>query len=151
MPLPLLVDASPTQSCKPVLPSPSSSAAAASSSGSRRSSGRNQGVHELSACELLIVELVRHDDSWPFMKLVTRTQVSWVTEQTNKRASERQPRATSRSRSSAQVPDYYDIISKPMALSTIREKVNNCQYLNSGIPNSHTTHTHTHIWQLGPD
>ncbi|XP_019734455.1 bromodomain adjacent to zinc finger domain protein 1A isoform X2 [Hippocampus comes] len=99
---PSAADAAPTQSCKPVLPSPSS--AGASSSGSRRSSGRNQGVHELSACELLIVELVRHDDSWPFMKLVTRTQV----------------------------PDYYDIISKPMALSTIREKVNNCQYLNSG-------------------
>ncbi|XP_051942047.1 bromodomain adjacent to zinc finger domain protein 1A isoform X2 [Hippocampus zosterae] len=94
--------AAPTQSCKPVLPS--ASGAGASSSGSRRSSGRNQGVHELSACELLIVELVRHDDSWPFMKLVTRTQV----------------------------PDYYDIISKPIALSTIREKVNNCQYLNSG-------------------
>ncbi|XP_057716248.1 bromodomain adjacent to zinc finger domain protein 1A isoform X2 [Corythoichthys intestinalis] len=73
-------------------------------SGSRRSSGRNRGVHELSALELLIVELVRHDDSWPFMKLVTRTQV----------------------------PDYYDIITKPIALSTIREKVNNCQYLNTG-------------------
>ncbi|KAM9786455.1 bromodomain adjacent to zinc finger domain protein 1A isoform X4 [Syngnathus typhle] len=78
--------------------------AAASSSSSRRSSGRNQGVHELSACELLVVELVRHDDSWPFMKLVTRTQV----------------------------PDYYDIISRPIALSIIREKVNNCQYLNAG-------------------
>ncbi|XP_054653508.1 bromodomain adjacent to zinc finger domain protein 1A [Dunckerocampus dactyliophorus] len=84
---------------KPVLPS-----AASSSSSRRRSSGRNHGVHELSACELLIVELVRHEDSWPFMKLVSRTQV----------------------------PDYYDIISKPMALSTIREKVNNCQYLSAG-------------------
>ncbi|XP_061898479.1 bromodomain adjacent to zinc finger domain protein 1A-like [Entelurus aequoreus] len=87
----------PAQPCKPVLPPPSPSS-------SRRSSGRNHGVHELSACELLIVELVRHEDSWPFMKLVSRTQV----------------------------PDYYDIISKPMALSTIREKVNNCQYLSAG-------------------
>ncbi|KAK2892310.1 bromodomain adjacent to zinc finger domain protein 1A isoform X2 [Channa argus] len=84
----------------PVLPSSSSS----SSSSSRRSSGRNHGVHELSACEQLIVELVRHEDSWPFMKLVSRTQV----------------------------PDYYDIIKKPIALSTIREKVNNCEYQSSG-------------------
>ncbi|XP_036449468.1 bromodomain adjacent to zinc finger domain protein 1A isoform X2 [Colossoma macropomum] len=67
---------------------------------SRRSSGRNLGVHELSACEQLTVDLVRHEDSWPFMKLVSRTQV----------------------------PDYYDIIKKPIALSTIREKVNNCEY-----------------------
>ncbi|KAL0968967.1 hypothetical protein UPYG_G00220600 [Umbra pygmaea] len=70
------------------------------SSSSRRSSGRNQGVHELSACEQLTVELVRHEDSWPFMKLVSKTQV----------------------------PDYYDIIKRPIALSTIREKVNNCEY-----------------------
>uniref|UniRef100_A0A3B4BUB3 Bromodomain adjacent to zinc finger domain protein 1A n=1 Tax=Pygocentrus nattereri TaxID=42514 RepID=A0A3B4BUB3_PYGNA len=42
---------------------------------SRRSSGRNLGVHELSACEQLTVDLVRHEDSWPFMKLVSRTQV----------------------------------------------------------------------------
>ncbi|XP_039529838.1 bromodomain adjacent to zinc finger domain protein 1A isoform X3 [Pimephales promelas] len=69
-------------------------------SSNRRSSGRNLGVHELSACELLTVDLVRHEDSWPFKKLVTRTQV----------------------------PDYYDIIKKPIALSTIREKVNNCEY-----------------------
>ncbi|TRY59513.1 hypothetical protein DNTS_017620 [Danionella cerebrum] len=71
-----------------------------SSSSSRRSSGRNQGVHELSACEVLTVDLVRHEDSWPFIKLVSRTQV----------------------------PDYYDIIKKPIALSTIRERVNNCEY-----------------------
>ncbi|XP_030574550.1 bromodomain adjacent to zinc finger domain protein 1A isoform X2 [Archocentrus centrarchus] len=77
---------------------------AASSSSSRRSSGRNQGVHELSACEQLTVELVRHEDSWPFMKLVSRTQV----------------------------PDYYDIIKKPIALNTIREKVNNCEYQTAG-------------------
>uniref|UniRef100_A0A8C8EZY8 Bromodomain adjacent to zinc finger domain protein 1A n=1 Tax=Oncorhynchus tshawytscha TaxID=74940 RepID=A0A8C8EZY8_ONCTS len=70
------------------------------SSSNRRSSGRNLGVHELSACEQLTVELVRHEDSWPFMKLVSRTQV----------------------------PDYFDIIKKPIALSTIREKVNNCAY-----------------------
>uniref|UniRef100_A0AAY4A062 Bromodomain adjacent to zinc finger domain protein 1A n=1 Tax=Denticeps clupeoides TaxID=299321 RepID=A0AAY4A062_9TELE len=69
-------------------------------SSSRRSSGRHQGVHELSACEQMTVELVRHEDSWPFKKLVSRTQV----------------------------PDYYDIIKKPIALSTIREKVNNCEY-----------------------
>ncbi|KAK5610157.1 Bromodomain adjacent to zinc finger domain protein 1A [Crenichthys baileyi] len=78
--------------------------AASSSSSSRRSSGRNQGVHELSACEQLTVELVRHEDSWPFMKLVSKTQV----------------------------PDYYDIIRKPIALSTIREKVNNCEYQTAG-------------------
>ncbi|XP_041710710.1 bromodomain adjacent to zinc finger domain protein 1A isoform X1 [Coregonus clupeaformis] len=70
------------------------------SSSNRRSSGRNLGVHELSACEQMTVELVRHEDSWPFMKLVSRTQV----------------------------PDYFDIIKKPIALSTIREKVNNCEY-----------------------
>uniref|UniRef100_A0A8C0VC47 Bromodomain adjacent to zinc finger domain protein 1A n=1 Tax=Cyanistes caeruleus TaxID=156563 RepID=A0A8C0VC47_CYACU len=66
----------------------------------RRSSGRQGGVHELSAFEQLIVELVRHDDSWPFMKLVSKIQV----------------------------PDYYDIIKKPIALNIIREKVNKCEY-----------------------
>uniref|UniRef100_A0A671DWA7 Bromodomain adjacent to zinc finger domain protein 1A n=1 Tax=Rhinolophus ferrumequinum TaxID=59479 RepID=A0A671DWA7_RHIFE len=66
----------------------------------RRSSGRQGGVHELSAFEHLIVELVRHDDSWPFLKLVSKIQV----------------------------PDYYDIIKKPIALNIIREKVNKCEY-----------------------
>ncbi|KAG9481091.1 hypothetical protein GDO78_010372 [Eleutherodactylus coqui] len=68
--------------------------------GNRRSSGRNQGVHELSACEQLVVELVRHDDSWPFMRLVSKIQV----------------------------PDYFDIIKRPIALNIIREKVNKCEY-----------------------
>ncbi|XP_039112913.1 bromodomain adjacent to zinc finger domain protein 1A isoform X1 [Hyaena hyaena] len=67
---------------------------------SRRSSGRQGGVHELSAFEQLVVELVRHDDSWPFLKLVSKIQV----------------------------PDYYDIIKKPIALNIIREKVNKCEY-----------------------
>uniref|UniRef100_A0A5F8H370 Bromodomain adjacent to zinc finger domain protein 1A n=1 Tax=Monodelphis domestica TaxID=13616 RepID=A0A5F8H370_MONDO len=66
----------------------------------RRSSGRQSGVHELSAFEQLVVELVRHDDSWPFLKLVSKIQV----------------------------PDYYDIIKKPIALNIIREKVNKCEY-----------------------
>ncbi|XP_027891149.1 bromodomain adjacent to zinc finger domain protein 1A [Xiphophorus couchianus] len=87
----------PSKTVLPVLPTTSLSS-------SRRSSGRNQGVHELSACEQLTVELVRHEDSWPFMKLVSKTQV----------------------------PDYYDIITKPIALSTIREKVNNCEYQTAG-------------------
>ncbi|KAG7238083.1 hypothetical protein INR49_031437 [Caranx melampygus] len=91
----------PAKRSRPVLPLSSSSSP---SSSSRRSSGRNHGVHELSACEQLTVELVRHEDSWPFMKLVSRTQV----------------------------PDYYDIIKKPIALSTIREKVNNCEYQTAG-------------------
>lgn len=30
------------------------------------------------------------------------------------------------------MPDYYDIIKKPIALSTIREKVNNCEYQTAG-------------------
>ncbi|XP_075048799.1 bromodomain adjacent to zinc finger domain protein 1A isoform X2 [Mixophyes fleayi] len=68
--------------------------------GSRRSSGRHHGVHELSACEHLVVELVRHDDSWPFMRLVSKIQV----------------------------PDYFDIIQRPIALNIIREKVNKCEY-----------------------
>nr|XP_023689343.1 bromodomain adjacent to zinc finger domain protein 1A [Paramormyrops kingsleyae]XP_023689344.1 bromodomain adjacent to zinc finger domain protein 1A [Paramormyrops kingsleyae] len=80
--------------------SPKAKVVLATSTSNRRSSGRNQGVHELSACEQLTVELVRHEDSWPFMKLVSKTQV----------------------------PDYYDIIKKPIALSIIREKVNNCEY-----------------------
>ncbi|KAF7474055.1 bromodomain adjacent to zinc finger domain protein 1A isoform X2 [Marmota monax] len=66
----------------------------------RRCSGRQGGVHELSAFEQLVVELVRHDDSWPFLKLVSKIQV----------------------------PDYYDIIKKPIALNIIREKVNKCEY-----------------------
>ncbi|XP_018422559.1 PREDICTED: bromodomain adjacent to zinc finger domain protein 1A [Nanorana parkeri] len=68
--------------------------------GNRRSSGRHQGVHELSACEQLVVDLVRNDDSWPFMRLVSKYQV----------------------------PDYFDIIRKPIALNIIREKVNKCEY-----------------------
>ncbi|TSO25194.1 Bromodomain adjacent to zinc finger domain protein 1A [Bagarius yarrelli] len=74
--------------------------APSSSSSNRRCSGRNFGVHELSVYEQLTVDLVRHEDSWPFMKLVSKTQV----------------------------PDYYDIIKKPIALSIIRERVNNCEY-----------------------
>lgn len=35
---------------------------------------------------------------------------------------------------SIQVPDYYDIIKKPIALNTIREKVNNCEYQTAGEP-----------------
>lgn len=35
---------------------------------------------------------------------------------------------------SVQVPDYYDIIKKPIALNTIREKVNNCEYQTAGEP-----------------
>lgn len=70
----------------------------------RRSSGRGHGVHELSTCENIIVDLVRHEDSWPFIKLVSRTQV----------------------------PDYYDVIQKPIALSIIREKLNSCEYQNAG-------------------
>ncbi|KAM6973255.1 bromodomain adjacent to zinc finger domain protein 1A [Aplochiton taeniatus] len=96
---PVAADVAPSSKPKPVLPVLSSSA----SSSSRRSSGRNHGVHELSALEQLTVELVRHEDSWPFMKLVSRTQV----------------------------PDYYDFVKKPIALSTIREKVNNCEYKTS--------------------
>lgn len=42
----------------------------------RRSSGRQGGVHEFSAFEQLVVELVRHDDSWPFLKLVSKIQVT---------------------------------------------------------------------------
>ncbi|KAJ4919345.1 hypothetical protein JOQ06_000760 [Pogonophryne albipinna] len=57
-----------------------------------------------TACEQLVVELVRHDDSWPFIKLVSRTQV----------------------------PDYYDIVKSPIALSIIREKVNTCEYQTAG-------------------
>ncbi|XP_063803947.1 bromodomain adjacent to zinc finger domain protein 1A [Pseudophryne corroboree] len=68
--------------------------------GNRRSSGRHHGVHELSACEHLVVELVRHIDSWPFMRLVSKYQV----------------------------PDYFDIIQRPIALNIIREKVNKCEY-----------------------
>ncbi|XP_075700265.1 bromodomain adjacent to zinc finger domain protein 1A isoform X2 [Rhinoderma darwinii] len=68
--------------------------------GNRRSSGRQQGVHELSACEQLVVELVRHNDSWPFMRLVSKIQV----------------------------PDYFDIIKRPIALNIIRENVNKCEY-----------------------
>ncbi|XP_053093526.1 bromodomain adjacent to zinc finger domain protein 1A isoform X1 [Pangasianodon hypophthalmus] len=83
-----------------VSPKNKMSLAPSRSSSSRRCSGRNLGVHELSVCEQLTVDLVRHEDSWPFMKLVSRTQV----------------------------PDYYDIIKKPIALSIIREKVNNCEY-----------------------
>uniref|UniRef100_UPI00358F9370 bromodomain adjacent to zinc finger domain protein 1A-like n=1 Tax=Myxine glutinosa TaxID=7769 RepID=UPI00358F9370 len=66
----------------------------------RRSSTRHSGVHELSTCEKLAVELVRHEDSWPFLRPVLRSHV----------------------------PDYYDIIKQPIALNMIREKLNSCHY-----------------------
>ncbi|TKS87272.1 Zinc finger domain protein 1A [Collichthys lucidus] len=65
----------PSKASRPILLVAAPSSSSSSSSSSRRSSGRSHGVHELSACEQLTVELVRHEDSWPFMKLVSRTQV----------------------------------------------------------------------------
>ncbi|KAF3830749.1 hypothetical protein GH733_004749 [Mirounga leonina] len=70
---------------------------------SRRSSGRQGGVHELSAFEQLVVELVRHDDSWPFLRLVSKIQV----------------------------PDYYDIIKKPIALNIIPEFIDDIELMFS--------------------
>ncbi|XP_032803857.2 bromodomain adjacent to zinc finger domain protein 1A isoform X3 [Petromyzon marinus] len=70
---------------------------------SRRSSSRHSGTHELTACEQLVIELIRHIDSWPFLKLVQRSQV----------------------------PDYYDIVKKPIALNVIREKLNSWEYASS--------------------
>lgn len=61
-----------------VSPKNKMSLAPSNSSSSRRCSGRNLGVHELSLCEQLTVDIVRHEDSWPFMKLVSRTQVNYV-------------------------------------------------------------------------
>ena len=111
-----------------------------SSSSNRRSSGRNHGVHELSACERLTVELVRHEDSWPFIKLVSRTQVH---DHTPVHASHLYtPVHYSLTHSLTfvnpmfscclKLPDYYEIIQRPIALSIIREKVNNCEYKTSG-------------------
>eukprot|EP00066_Takifugu_rubripes_P028873 XP_011618139.1 PREDICTED: bromodomain adjacent to zinc finger domain protein 1A [Takifugu rubripes] len=103
----------PPKPSKPVTPSASCS---------RRSSGRSHGIHELSTCEQLIVELVRHQDSWPFMKLVSKTQV----------------------------PDYYDIIKKPIALNTIREKVNNCEYQSAGEFIADVTLMFSNCFQYNP-
>lgn len=75
------------------------------------------------------MELVRHEDSWPFMKLVSRTQVH--ARDRNYLSVLLRLVLTCLS-TCAQVPDYYDIIKKPIALSTIREKVNNCEYQTAG-------------------
>lgn len=63
------------------------------------SRGSNK-VHQLRQCEEVVHDLVKHDDSWPFMKPVSKKQV----------------------------PDYHQIISRPMDFSTIRTKINNYGY-----------------------
>ncbi|XP_051565444.1 bromodomain adjacent to zinc finger domain protein 2B [Myxocyprinus asiaticus] len=57
---------------------------------------------DLAMCRLLLGELERHQDSWPFLTPVN-------------------PKS---------VPGYRKIIKKPMDLSTIRDKLSNSQYLN---------------------
>ncbi|XP_051998007.1 bromodomain adjacent to zinc finger domain protein 2B isoform X2 [Xyrauchen texanus] len=58
--------------------------------------------NDLAMCRLLLGELERHQDSWPFLTPVN-------------------PKS---------VPGYHKIIKKPMDLSTIRDKLTNSQYLN---------------------
>uniref|UniRef100_F6VYS8 Bromodomain adjacent to zinc finger domain protein 1A n=2 Tax=Ciona intestinalis TaxID=7719 RepID=F6VYS8_CIOIN len=67
-------------------------------SGSKR---RSTGVwKELSVCAEILSELIKHKESWPFLDPVSKKQV----------------------------PDYYDIIKKPMDLGTIHRKLKNVQY-----------------------
>ncbi|XP_061168116.1 bromodomain adjacent to zinc finger domain protein 1A-like isoform X2 [Saccostrea echinata] len=65
------------------------------------SSRGNSKVQSLKVVQDIINDLVKHEDSWPFLKPVSKKLV----------------------------PDYYDIIAIPMDFSTIRNKLNNYEYV----------------------
>ncbi|KAL3873559.1 hypothetical protein ACJMK2_036658 [Sinanodonta woodiana] len=64
------------------------------------SSRGNTKVQQLKMFEEVVMELINHEDSWPFLKPVDKKLV----------------------------PDYYEIIEKPMDFSTIRNKINKFHY-----------------------
>lgn len=66
---------------------------------SSSSRGSNK-VHQLRQCEEVVHDLVKHDDCWPFLKPVNKKLV----------------------------PDYHQIITRPMDFATIRNKINNYGY-----------------------
>ncbi|XP_022332598.2 bromodomain adjacent to zinc finger domain protein 1A-like [Crassostrea virginica] len=65
------------------------------------SSRGNSKVQTLKVLKDIVTDLVKHEDSWPFLKPVNKKLV----------------------------PDYYDIIAIPMDFSTIRNKMNNFEYV----------------------
>ncbi|XP_069119018.1 bromodomain adjacent to zinc finger domain protein 1A-like [Argopecten irradians] len=67
------------------------------------SSRGNSKVQHMKICEDLVVELVKHEESTPFLKPVSKKLV----------------------------PDYHDIISCPMDFSTIRNKINSFIYTDA--------------------
>lgn len=60
----------------------------------------NNKVYQLKACEEIVNDLMKHEDSWPFLRPVSKKMV----------------------------PDYYDIIKEPMDFSTIRNRIHKYQY-----------------------
>ncbi|XP_060068944.1 bromodomain adjacent to zinc finger domain protein 1A-like [Ylistrum balloti] len=67
------------------------------------SSRGNSKVQHMKICEDLVLELVKHEDSTPFLKPVSKKLV----------------------------PDYHDIIACPMDFSTIRNKINSFIYTDA--------------------
>eukprot|EP00058_Branchiostoma_floridae_P024695 XP_002610185.1 hypothetical protein BRAFLDRAFT_216893 [Branchiostoma floridae] len=70
---------------------------------SRRLSSGLRGGEEVgwtTKCEILLTELVKHQDAWPFIKPVSRKEA----------------------------PDYYKLVRKPMDLSTLRTNFNQMAY-----------------------
>lgn len=65
------------------------------------SSRGNSKVQSLKVVQDIVNDLVKHEDSWPFLKPVNKKLV----------------------------PDYYDIIAIPMDFSTIRNKMNSYEYV----------------------
>nr|CAB3225094.1 bromodomain adjacent to zinc finger domain protein 1A [Phallusia mammillata] len=93
---------------------PSSAKKSTSESRRERSTRRNDDTPEksnnrrratgvwkdLASCEEILSELIKHKDSWPFVEPVSKKAV----------------------------PDYYDIIKKPMDLGTVHKKMKEVQY-----------------------
>nr|XP_023021015.1 bromodomain adjacent to zinc finger domain protein 1A [Leptinotarsa decemlineata] len=74
----------------------------------RRSHRREDGREDLPlhnvALQELLTEVMRHDDAWPFLRPVPKNEV----------------------------PDYYDVITKPMDFGTIKYKLNMGEYAEDG-------------------
>ncbi|GFN82816.1 bromodomain adjacent to Zinc finger domain protein 1a [Plakobranchus ocellatus] len=64
----------------------------------------NSQQQQLKAAEVLVNELIKHEDAWPFLKPVDKKLV----------------------------PDYYDVIKRPMDFGTIRNKIHAFAYEHPG-------------------
>lgn len=92
----------------------------------RRSSRREECRDDLplhnAVLQELLADVMKHKDAWPFIRPVQKTEVSWLWR-------ERKPDF---SFPDLQVPDYYEVIAKPMDFGTIKYKLNMGEYKNDG-------------------